>query len=125
VYTLNDNDLRQAEAVVSRHGVSSEATECKMTLPDGTPLYLTRGARRGADVPWSVTSSSSSVDAMTFLFELGSAGSFCIASGDVVAVTRADVKERQSEGDLASVLASSAEELGVLLKDEGFQCELS
>jgi hypothetical protein len=55
-----------------------------------------------------------------FLFELASAGNFLVEDDKVAVATSAATKERLKEREADCIVAGSAEETGVLLKD-GFE----
>lgn len=63
---------------------------------------------------------SFTADAVKFLFELASAGNFLVEDDNVAVATSSATKERLEEREADCILAGSAEEMGVLLKD-GFE----
>jgi hypothetical protein len=121
-HTLNEIELRDAKSVLSRYGATDAGDRRQVVqLPDGVRLEVTVGSKEdGERGAWSLQFRTFSKDATKFLFELASAGNFNVASDDVSVATSAAVKERLKETEPACVVAGSAEEMGVLLKD-GFK----
>lgn len=117
VYTLTEQELRSANAVLTRYQAKDDDGDKIVSFATGERLRMST-----REEAWNVDLRSLSTEVVKFLFELSAAGDFLIIDDNVAVTTSAATKERLKDFPSASgcVVVTSAEELGVLLKD-GFE----
>jgi hypothetical protein len=116
---VSEAEAEAIKGVLTRYGAKlTKAGGYRLKLADGTLVEVAMG--HGNDDPgWTVAFSAFlqdlSGEVMTFLFELCSAGNFCLDGDDLGIVTTAEAMERI--GARGAALARSPEELERGLKE--------